>query len=224
MAVMNIVLFGATGMVGQGVLLEATRDPDVELVVSVTRRATGKQHPKVHEVVHEDMWSFGAIEGELRDLDACLFCLGVSSAGMSEAEYERVTYGITIAAAETLVRLNPNMTFAYVSGAGTDATEKGRTMWARVKGKTENALMRMPFKAVYAFRPGAIRAMNGEVSRTTSYRVLYALTAPVWILGDRLSPKYFTNTEKLGRAMLKAAKVGAPKKVLESADINALVS
>jgi hypothetical protein len=167
------------------------------------------------------MWSFGPVEGELEGLDACLFCLGVTSAGMTEADYERVTYGITMAAAETLSRLNPNMTF--VSGAGTDSTERGNTMWARVKGKTENALMRLPFKAVYAFRPAAIRAMNGEMSRTASYRVLYALFAPVWAIGDRLSPRYFTNTEKLGRAMLKAAKVGAPTKILESADINALV-
>jgi hypothetical protein len=153
-----------------------------------------------------------------------LFCLGVTSAGMTEADYERVTYGITIAAAETLSRLNPNMTFVFISGAGTDSTERGSTMWARVKGKTENALMRLPFKAVYAFRPAAIRAMNGEVLRTGSYRVLYAIFAPVWAIGDRLSPRYFTNTEKLGRAMLKAAKVGAPTKILESADINALVS
>jgi uncharacterized protein YbjT (DUF2867 family) len=221
---MNIVIFGATGMVGQGVLREAIRDPDVQRIVSVVRRPSGRSDPKVHEVVHEDMSSFASIEGELKNLGACLFCLGVSSAGMTEAEYERVTYGITMAAAETLSRLNPDMTFVFVSGAGTDSTEKGKTMWARVKGKTENALMRLPFKAVYAFRPGAIRAMHGEVSRTRSYRVLYAVLSPVWIVGDKLSPGFFTNSEKLGRAMLQAAKVGAPKRILESADINALAS
>jgi uncharacterized protein YbjT (DUF2867 family) len=219
---MNVVLFGATGMVGQGVLREAVLDPDVKRIVSVVRRPSGKSDPKVHEVVHQDMHDLTAIEGELRDLDACLFCLGVSSAGMSEADYTRVTYGITMAAAEALARLNPRMTFAFISGAGTDSTEKGRTMWARVKGKTENALMRLPFKAAYAFRPAAIRAMNGEVSRTGSYRVLYAMTSPLWALGDRMWPKYFTSTEKLGRAMLRAAKNGAPKSVLESVDINAL--
>jgi hypothetical protein len=127
-----------------------------------------------------------------------------------------------MAAAETLARLNPQMTFVFVSGAGTDSTESGTSMWARVKGKTENALVRLPFKAVYAFRPAAIRARNGEVSRTGSYRILHALLAPLWILGDEISPRYFTSTEKLGRAMLRAARDGAPKRVLESADINAL--
>jgi uncharacterized protein YbjT (DUF2867 family) len=219
---MNVLLFGASGMIGQGVLREAIRDPDVQRVVSVGRRASGVDHPKVHDVVHTDMWSFQPIEDELKNLDACLFCLGVSSAGMKEADYERITYGITMAAAETLLRLNPGMTFVFISGAGTDSTEHGRTMWARIKGKTENALMRMSFKAVYAFRPAAVRAMNGEVSRTGSYRVLYAILSPVWALGDKLSPRLFTSTEKLGRAMLRAARVGAPKKILESADINAL--
>jgi uncharacterized protein YbjT (DUF2867 family) len=219
---MNVVIFGASGMIGQGVLREAIRDPEVQRIVSVVRRSSGKSDPKVREVVCEDMWNFAPVEAELRDLGACLFCLGVSSAGMSEAEYERVTYGITMAAAEALSRLNPGMTFVFISGAGTDGTEKGKTMWARIKGKTENALMRLPFKAVYAFRPGAIRAMNGEVSRTASYRLLYVVFAPIWIFGDKLSPKYFTNTEKLGRAMLRAAKSGAPKKILESVDINAL--
>jgi uncharacterized protein YbjT (DUF2867 family) len=221
---MNVVIFGATGMIGQGVLREAVRDPDVQSIVSVVRRSAGQIEPKVREVVCSDMWNFQPIEAQLRDLEACLFCLGVSSAGMSEADYEHVTYGITMAAAETLSRLNPGMTFVFVSGAGTDGTEKGKTMWARIKGKTENALMRLPFKAVYAFRPGAIRAMNGEVSRTTSYRLLYAVFAPIWIFGDKLSPKYFTNTEKLGRAMLRAVKSGASKKILESVDINALGS
>jgi uncharacterized protein YbjT (DUF2867 family) len=221
---MNIVLFGASGMIGQGVLREAIRDPDVERIFSVVRKPTGRTDPKVREIVHANMWDFTPIEAELRDAGACLFCLGVTSAGMTEAEYEKVTYGITIAAAEVLSKSNPGMTFVFVSGAGTDSTETGKTMWARVKGKTENALLRMPFKAVYAFRPAAIRAMNGEVSRTTSYRILYSVFAPLWILGDRLSPRLFTNTEKLGRAMLTAAKVGAPKKILESADINALAS
>ena len=219
---MNIVIFGATGMVGQGVLREAIRDSDVERIVSVVRRTTGQSQSKVQEVVSEDMSNFAAIEAELHHLDACLFCLGVSSTGMTEAEYERVTYGITMAAAETLSRLNLNMTFVFISGAGTDSTERGKTMWARVKGKTENALMRLPFKAVYAFRPGAIRPMNGEVSRTRSYRLMYSAFAPLWILGDKLSLKFFTTTERLGRAMLRAAKAGAPKNILESADINAL--
>jgi nucleoside-diphosphate-sugar epimerase len=219
---MNVVIFGATGMVGQGVLREAIQDPDVKRIVSIVRKPTGRDQEKVREVVHGDMWNFVPIESELRDLDACLFCLGRTSAGLTEAEYEHITYGITMAAAETLSRLNPGMTFVFVSGAGTDSTETGKTMWARVKGKTENALTRLPFKASYAIRPAAIRAMHGEVSRTLAYRILYMLLFPIWILGDKLWPKYFTTTERLGRAMLRAAKVGAPKKILESADINAL--
>ena len=219
---MNVVIFGATGMVGQGVLREAIQDPDVKRIVSIVRKATGRDQPKVHEVVHGDMWNFAPVESELRDLDACLFCLGRTSAGLTETEYEHITYGITMAAAETLSRINPGMTFVFVSGAGTDSTEKGKSMWARVKGKTENALMRLPFKATYAIRPAAIRAMHGEISRTFAYRIFYMFLFPIWILGDKLWPKYFTTTERLGRAMLRAAKVGAPKKILESADINAL--
>jgi uncharacterized protein YbjT (DUF2867 family) len=219
---MNLVIFGATGMIGQGVLREAVRDPDVQRIVSIVRRPTETGDAKVHEVVHGDMWDFRGIERDLQGLDACLFCLGISSAGMKEAAYERITYGITMAAAETLCRSNPGMTFVFVSGAGTDSTEKGSTMWARVKGKTESALMRLPFKGVYALRPAAIRAMHGEVSRTPSYRILYALLAPVWVVGDKLWPSRFTNTEKLGRAMLRVAKEGTSKKVLESVDINAL--
>ena len=141
---------------------------------------------------------------------------------MSEAEYTTVTYGIAMAAGEALARTSPQLTFCFVSGASTDSSESGKTMWARVKGRTENALARLPFKAVYSFRPAGIRAMNGEISRTGSYRVLYALFSPLWVLGDKLSPKYVTSTEKLGRAMLRAARDGAPKPILESVDINAL--
>jgi uncharacterized protein YbjT (DUF2867 family) len=226
---MNVIVFGASGMVGQGALREAVLDPEVKRIVSVVRKATppargtgALDRSKVHEIVHPDMSSFADIEGELGDLDACLFCLGVTSAGMSEAEYSKVTHDIALAAAVPLARLNPQLTFCFVSGAGTDSSESGKTMWARVKGRTENALMRLPFKAAYAFRPAAIRAMNGETSRTGSYRVLYAVFAPLWIVGEKLSPKYFTSTERLGRAMLRAARNGAPKRILECADINAL--
>jgi len=141
---MNVLLFGATGMVGQGVLRECLLDPGVQLVKTVGRTATGVQHAKLREVISQDLRNYSSIEMELSGFDACFFCLGVSSAGMKEADYERVTYGITMAAAETLSRLNPQMTFVYVSGAGTDSTEQGRTMWARVKGKTENEVLRLP--------------------------------------------------------------------------------
>jgi uncharacterized protein YbjT (DUF2867 family) len=217
---MRVVLFGATGMVGQGVLRECLIDPDVQTVLSIGRSATGQNHPKLRELVHRDLLDFSAIENELAGFDACFFCLGVSSAGMQEADYRRVTYDITMAAAQTLARLNSNMTFIFISGMGTDSTERGRTMWARVKGQTENALLRLPFKAAYMFRPGVIVPMHGIKSRTALYRVPYALLGPALPLLKAAFPKYVTTTEALGRAMIAVAKRGAPKKVLESSDIN----
>ena len=215
---MNILLFGATGMVGQGVLRECLLDPEVERVVTIGRTATGEKHAKLQEIVTADLMDLSAIESQLGGLDACFFCLGVSSAGMSEEAYRRVTYDLTIAAAETLVRLNPGMTFVYVSGAGTG----GSAMWARVKGATENALLRMPFKGAYMFRPGIIQPLHGATSKTKSYRVLYAITRPLLPLLKRLLPRSITTTEQVGRAMLAVAKRGAPKNVLESDDINRL--
>src|SRR5476649_917513 len=144
---MNVLMFGATGMIGQGVLRECLHHPDVRLVMTIARAPSAVRHPKLREVVHPDLHDFTSIEHELTGFDACFFCLGVTSAGMSEADYERVTYGITAAAAETLARLNPKMTFIFVPGAGADSSEKGRVMWARVKGKAENAVLRQPFKA-----------------------------------------------------------------------------
>lgn len=210
-------------MIGQGVLRECLLDADVERVLTIGRSATGVQHAKLQEIAHADLWNYAAIEDRLRGFDACFFCLGVTSAGMSEADYTRVTYGITIAAAETLCQLNPAMTFVFVSGAGADSSEQGRLMWARVKGKTENAIIRLPFKASYVFRPGVVQPMHGERSRTAAYRVLYTITKPLvpWI--RRLWPNQILTTEQFGRAMLFVVRHGAPKRVLESADINALV-
>jgi uncharacterized protein YbjT (DUF2867 family) len=209
-------------MVGQGVLRECLLAADVELVQIVGRTATGLKDPKLREVVHGDLWNYSSIEPALTGFDACFFCLGVSVAGMTEADYERVTFGITLAAAETLARLNPRMTFVYVSGAGTDGTERGRTMWARVKGKTENALMRLPFKGAYMFRPGVIQPLHGIKSKTASYRVLYTLTKPVLPLLRWMFSSYVLTTEDIGRAMLAVARRGAPKRVLETKDIRAL--
>jgi uncharacterized protein YbjT (DUF2867 family) len=216
---MNVLLFGATGMVGQGVLRECLLDPDVQSVLSIGRSATGQRHPKLRELIHRDFLDFSPIENQLSG-DACFFCLGVSSAGMKEADYRRVTYDFTMAAARTLARLNPNMTFVYVSGMGTDSSERGRTMWARVKGKTENALLRLPFKAACMFRPGVIVPLHGIKSKTKVYRIFYALTGPVLPLLNAAFPKYVTTTEQVGRAMLKIAKQGATKSVLENSDIN----
>ena len=219
---MNVVLFGATGMIGQGVLHECLVDPDVQRVVTVGRASTGQQHPKLREIVHADLFDLSAIERDLTGLDACFFCLGVTSAGMSEAEYMRVTYDLTMVAAQTLVRLNPQMTFVFVSGVGTDSSERGRTMWARVKGKAENALLRLPFKRAYMFRPGLIQPMHGIRSRTKAYRVFYALAAPIFPILKRLFPGTMTTTERLGQAMLAAAKHGAPEAILDTAAINRL--
>ncbi|RKH13381.1 NAD-dependent epimerase/dehydratase family protein [Corallococcus sp. CA053C] len=219
---MKVILFGATGMVGQGVLRECLLDPEVERVLAVGRKATGQQHAKLRELVHKDFTDFSSVEEELTGYDACFFCLGVSSAGMKEEDYHRVTYDFTLAAAKTLVKRNPGMTFIYVSGTGTDSTEQGRSMWARVKGKTENALMKLPFKASFMFRPGIIQPMDGIKSQTKAYRVGYAVMAPLTPVLKALFPKLLTNTRQVGRAMLQAARHGAPKRLLENPDINSL--
>lgn len=209
-------------MVGQGVLRECLLDPDVETVLLIGRSSAGRQDAKIREIVHKDIGNLTAIEGELSGYDACFFCLGVSSVGMAEDEYRRITYDLTVGAATTLSRLNPSMTFIYVSGLGTDGTERGGSMWARVKGATENALLRMPFKAAYMFRPGYIQSMHGELPRARIAQILIGALRPLAPLLLRLGPKYATTTERMGRAMLIAAKSGAHKKVLESADINLL--
>lgn len=219
---MKVILFGATGMVGQGVLRECLLDADVERVLAVGRSATGQQHAKLQEFVHKDLFDFSSVEESLTGYDACFFCLGVSSAGMTEQDYRRVTYDITMAAARILVKRNPGMTFVFVSGAGTDSTGRGRSMWARVKGETENALLEVPFKAAYMFRPALIRPLHGITSKTRSYRILYAVTGPLFPVMRALFPKYVTTTEEVGRAMLHVAKRGAPKRVLENEDIRAL--
>jgi uncharacterized protein YbjT (DUF2867 family) len=221
-----VIVFGGTGMVGQGVLRECVLDPDVESVVSVVRRETapslGRKSGKVREVVAADFYDYSKIEGNFVGFDACFFCLGVSAVGMKEAEYRRVTFDLTMAAARTLLRLNPTaagggMTFLYVSGAGTNAG--GRSMWARVKGETENALLTMGFKAAYMFRPAAIVPLHGITSKTEWYRVVYAAMKPALPMLLRWFPKYVTTTEQVGRAMLAVAKHGYPKQVLEAVDI-----
>ena len=217
---MRVLIFGASGMVGQGVLRECLMDPDVESVVTIVRSATGQQDTKLRELVYDNFLDFSPIEGQLSGFDACFFCLGVSVAGMSEEHYQRITYGFTLAAARVLVGLNPNMTFIYVSGAGTDSSERGRSMWARVKGKTENELLRLPFHAAYMFRPGVIVPLHGIQSKTRIYRVFYILLGPVLPLLKGRFPKYVTTTEQIGRAILKVAKRGWPKRVLETDDIN----
>ena len=219
---MKVILFGATGMVGQGVLRECLLDPSVERVLSIGRTTTGLRDPKLREAIPQDLFDLSTIESELSGFDACFFCLGISSSGMAEADYRRITYDLTRAVAQTLVKLNPNLTFIYVSGAGTDSSERGRVMWARVKGQTENALLRMPFKAAYMFRPAVIVPLHGIQSKTKSYRIFYAATKPLLPVLYKLFPRYVTTTEQLGLAMIRVVRKGSATPVLESADINSL--
>jgi len=219
---MNVILFGATGMVGQGVLRECLLALDVQQILSIVRSPSGQHDPKLRELVHTDFFDYSAIEPQLTGFDACFFSLGVSSAGMDEAKYTHLTYDLTLAAASTLAKLNPNMTFIYVSGAGTDSTERGRIMWARVKGKTENDLLKLPFRAAYMFRPGFIQPLHGIRSKTRLYQTFYTILNPILPLLKSAFPKYITTTEQLGRAMLRVAKQGYPSPILETIDIDTL--
>jgi uncharacterized protein YbjT (DUF2867 family) len=219
------IVFGATGMIGQGVLRECLIDPGVERVLTIGRNATGQRHEKLIGIVHTDLVDFTAIRQELSGYDACFFCLGITSAGMSEADYRRVTYDIAVSAARTLVELNPDMTFIFVSGAGADSSERGRVMWARVKGATENAVLALPCKASYVFRPAFVQPMHGIVSRTGWYNAMYRVFGPLFPLLSRLAPGYTVTTEQFGRAMLALARAGTKydgSQVLESRDIRAL--
>ncbi|HEY3645651.1 MAG TPA: epimerase [Gammaproteobacteria bacterium] len=219
---MKVILFGATGMVGQGVLRECLLDPQVTQVLAVGRGSTGKHDRKLKELVLPDLFHYQSVLPQLKGYDACFFCLGISSAGMSEADYKHITYDLTLAAANELVQLNPGMTFVYVSGQGTDSSERGRVMWARVKGATENALLALPFKAAYMFRPGIIRPLHGIRSKTALYQSFYSLFRPLLGLMAWLSPDSLTSTEQMGRAMINAAHGGAPLRHLENRDINRL--
>jgi uncharacterized protein YbjT (DUF2867 family) len=218
----KVILFGATGMVGQGVLRECLLDPDVESILAVVRNASLPQHAKLREIVHQDIYDLSAIEDRLAGFDACFFCLGVSSVGMKEEAYRRVTYDLTVSVAKTLAKVNPTMTFIYVSGAGTDSTERGRSMWARVKGRTENALLQMPFKAVFPFRPAYIQPLHGIRTKTAWYGAFYGVVRPLYPLLKMLFPNYVTTTECVGRAMLNVTKRGFHKPVLENRDINSV--
>jgi uncharacterized protein YbjT (DUF2867 family) len=221
---MKVILFGASGMVGQGVLREFLLDPGVEAVLAVGRGPLGQSHAKLRELSHRDFTDFSTVAADLTGYDAAFFCLGVSSVGMKEADYRHITYDFTLAAAGVLARQNPGMTFIYVSGTSTDSTEKGRSMWARVKGQTENALLRLPFKAAYMFRPGAILAMHGIRPRSRFYRAAYVVAAPILPVMKALFPRYVITTEQVGRAMLAAARGGADKSLLENRDIGALAA
>lgn len=210
-------------MVGQGVLLECLRDPAIEQVVTLGRTATGVDDAKLREIVHRDLLDYSGMESALAGFDACFFCLGVASTGMKEADYERITYGFTMAVAEPLSRLNPGMTFIYVSGSGTDSSEEGRMMWARVKGRTENALLRLPLNA-YMFRPGFIQPLDGIQSKTPLYRAFYKVLGPLMPVLRRALPSRILTTREIGQAMIVVARHGYEKRVLEVKDIRIVVS
>jgi uncharacterized protein YbjT (DUF2867 family) len=219
---MKVALFGATGMIGQGVLRECLLDPGVDTVLAVVRTPLMTAHAKLRVLVHTDFLDYSAIAEQLSGLDACFFCLGVSSAGMSEAEYRRVSYDVPLAAARALVSRSARMTFIFLSGMGADSTGRGRLMWARVKGQAENELLALPFRASYVFRPAFVQPTHGIASRTRIYRALYAVGAPLFPLLKRFLPRYVTTTEQMGLAMLAVARRGAPARVLENADITAM--
>ncbi len=213
---MKVIIFGATGMVGQGALRESLLAADVEQVLVVGRRPTGVRHPKLREVTLADFADLTPIEDELRGYDACFYCLGVSSVGLDEAAYTRISYDYPVAAAHKLAELNPAMTFIYVSGAGTKPD--GRPMWARVKGRTEIEVIKT-FPNGYGFRPGFIQPTHGATSKTGLYRVTYALTAPLIPVLFKVAPKYVTSTDRLGQAMLRAARTGFATRIVENADL-----
>jgi uncharacterized protein YbjT (DUF2867 family) len=216
---MHVLLFGATGMIGHGALDACLQDDAVGRVTVVGRRTTGRVHSKLREHVSPEVADLSGLEEKLRAVDACLFCLGVTAAGLDEARYTELTHDLALLVAGTLVRLNPAMAFVYVSGQGTDATERGRVMWARVKGRTENALLALPFRTVVMMRPGVIQPVEGARSGTRWYRVIYAAAAPVMPLLLRLLPNHIVTTAELGRAMLAAARLEGGRTVLETADI-----
>jgi uncharacterized protein YbjT (DUF2867 family) len=220
---MKVVIFGATGMVGKGVLLECLDDARIEGVLLVSRHPIDVSHPKIREILDKDLGEFASIQTQFVDLDACFFCLGVSSVGLSESRYHHLTYDLTIAAATALASVAARrLTFCYVSGEGTDGTERGRSAWARIKGKTENALLRLPFKAAFMFRPGYIQPLRGIRSKTRWYQVLYDVLGPFYPFLRLLFPRSTTTTVNIGRAMIHVAATGYSKQILHSADINQL--
>jgi uncharacterized protein YbjT (DUF2867 family) len=221
---MNVLLFGATGMVGQGVLRECLLDPRVTAVTTVVRRPTATRDAKFDEVVLPDLAAIDTVADRLTGFDAGLFCVGVTSAGMAEPAYTRLTYDLTLAVANALVARNPGMTFIYVSGVGADSTERGRSMWARVRGRTENALFRLPFKAVHVFRLGAVQPLHGIRSRTAWYRLLYRVAWPLFAVLGRVAPGLVTTTEGVGRAMIAVAIDGDERRILSNAHINKIAA
>jgi len=213
------ILFGSTGMIGKGVLLECIDNSDVESVLLINRKTCGISHPKIREITHSDLSDLSSLQNEFRNYNACFFCLGISAVGLSENEYRKTTFDITVNTAKTLLSVNSDIVFCYVSGAGTN--ENGKMMWARVKGETENTLLEMSFRKTYLFRPGYIQPLKGIRSRTRLYNLIYFFFKPFYFL---LKPfkGIVTDTTSLGNAMINCVRYGYAKNILESADINTL--
>lgn len=219
---MKVMIFGATGMVGQSVLRECLLDVQIKEVLTVGRRKAGVTHPKVKELEASDLFDLSEIEHELKSYDVCFYCLGVSAFRMTEADYTKITYDMTLSIAQTLLRSSPNLTFIYVSGMGTDSSEHGRQMWARVKGKTENALLKLPFQSAYMFRPGGIIPMYGVKSKTRWYQLVYKILKPFYPL--LLKSKTMISSEQFGKAMIRVARDGYKSPVIESVSIKELAN
>ncbi len=217
----NVVITGTTGMVGKGVLLECMDHPSINNIMIVNRNPLNITHPKVREVLVKDFFDLSGISDELKGFDACFFCLGITSVGQSEEDYSRITYDLTLNFAEAFIDQNDKSIFCYVSGTGTDSSEKGRTMWARVKGKTENRLLEMPFKKAYMFRPGYIQPLRGIKSKTQWYAALYLVFKPIYLILKHF-PSTATNTTNMGLAMINSLKGTYPKTILENKNINEL--
>ncbi|MEP6737062.1 MAG: epimerase [Chryseolinea sp.] len=213
----KVIITGATGMVGEGVLLECLSHPDVEQVLVINRKICGVSHPKLREIIHKDFFNFSKIESQLIGYNACFFCLGISSVGISQEAYRRTTYDLTLYIGNLLARLNPEMTFCYVTGAGTDSSEKGKIAWARVKGATENALIKL-FKNAYMFRPGFMKPVPGQKNIKSAYKLI----AWMYPIGRVIYPAGFCTVGEVGKAMVKTVTKGYPKKIIRVKDIVAL--
>jgi uncharacterized protein YbjT (DUF2867 family) len=222
MNAIKVIITGSTGMVGKGVLLECLKNPLVSHVLVINRQPVNIEHPKLKEIIHSNFFDLSSIKQELSGYNACFFCLGVSAFRMKEEDYRHVTYDLTMHFAETLIALNPELTFCYVTGQGSDSTEKGSLMWARIKGKTENALLAMPFKGAYMFRPGYIHPMHGIKSRTALYNAFYVVLKPLYPVIKALLPNSVTTNEAIGKAMIAVAVKNEPKHILDPIDINRL--
>lgn len=218
---MNVLQFGATGMIGQGILRECLADASVRRVLAVGRSPSGQRHEKLRDLIVPDLTNLPEHAADLTGFDACFFSLGVTAVGLTEAQYSRVTYDLTVTAASALIQLNPRLIFIYVSGQGTDSSERGRSMWARVKGRTENALLALS-PTTYMFRPGLIIPLHGIRSRTRWYNAVYSIATPMYPVLGRVFRSSVTDTELLGRAMISVARHGFAKRVLETSDINAV--